>query len=216
MLAVALAAPIQFDKTVHDFGEISTKAGKQTCTFTLTNDGDEALSVFAVVPSCGCTDVVWPREAIAPGEVKTAGSVECRLSDAMTKARQTLRFGSNEWHFWVYPREGRCAAPAGVVETGDAAAMKSVLAEGRTVLYTGPSFHSAKGTFKSVYWSARWFPVVNTTGAALGTWFDVGHPALSGFVTDDFTDWQWYALAQGATIHALRECRRGSVRSRFR
>ena len=25
-------------------------------------------SVFAVVPSCGCTDVVWPREAIAPGK----------------------------------------------------------------------------------------------------------------------------------------------------
>ena len=67
LLAVALAAPIQFDKTVHDFGEISSKAGKQTCTFTVTNDGDEALSIFSVVPSCGCTDVVWPRESIAPG-----------------------------------------------------------------------------------------------------------------------------------------------------
>ena len=67
LLAVALAAPIQFDKTVHDFGEISTKAGKQTCTFTVTNDSEDALSIFAVVPSCGCTDVVWPREAIAPG-----------------------------------------------------------------------------------------------------------------------------------------------------
>ena len=63
---------------------------------------------------------------------------------------------------------------------------------------------SAKGRFKSVYWSARWFPVANTTGAALGTWFNVKHPALAGFVTDDFTDWQWYSLAQGATIHALK------------
>ena len=68
VLAALLAAPIQFDKTVHDFGEISTKAGKQTCTFTVTNDGSEALSIFAVVPSCGCTDVVWPRESIAPGK----------------------------------------------------------------------------------------------------------------------------------------------------
>ena len=67
LLAAALAAPIQFDKTVHDFGEISTKAGKQTCTFTVTNDADEDLSILAVVPSCGCTDVVWTREAIAPG-----------------------------------------------------------------------------------------------------------------------------------------------------
>ena len=67
LLAALFAAPIQFDKTVHDFGEISTKAGKQTCTFTVTNDADEPLSIFAVVPSCGCTDVVWTREAIAPG-----------------------------------------------------------------------------------------------------------------------------------------------------
>ena len=68
VLAALLAAPIQFDKTVHDFGEISTKAGKQTCTFTVTNDSDEDLSIFAVVPSCGCTDVVGPRETIAPGK----------------------------------------------------------------------------------------------------------------------------------------------------
>ena len=144
-------------------------------------------------------------EAIAPGEVKPAGTVECLLSGGMTESRQTLRFGSNEWSFWVYPQEGKCAAPDGVVETGDLAVMKSAIAEGRTVLYSGPSFKSAKGQFKSVYWSARWFPVANTTGAALGTWFDVKHPALAGFVTDDFTDWQWHSLAQGATVHALRD-----------
>ena len=153
---------------------------------------------------CGKKGEVRLREMIAPGEVRTAGTVECLLSDGMTKARQTLRFGGNEWGFWVYPREGRCDVPKGVLETADLGTMKSALAEGRTVLYSGPSFRSAKGRFKSVYWSARWFPVANTTAAALGTWFDVSHPALAGFVTEDFTDWQWYTLAQGATIHALR------------
>ena len=68
LLAALFAAPIQFDKTVHDFGEISTKAGKQTCTFTVTNDSEDDLSILAVVPSCGCTDVEWPRETIAPGK----------------------------------------------------------------------------------------------------------------------------------------------------
>ena len=143
-------------------------------------------------------------ENIAPGEIKTVGIVECPLTEEMTKGRQALRFGGNEWNFWVYPQEEKCVMPEGVVETGDLAAMKAALAEGRTVLYSGPSFKSAKGQFKSVYWSARWFPVANTTAAALGTWFDVKHPALSGFVTDDFTDWQWYTLAQGATIHAIK------------
>ena len=143
-------------------------------------------------------------EPIDPGEVKTVGTVECPLSDDMVRSRQTLRFGSNEWNFWVYPSERRCALPDGVVEACDLKAMKAALADGKTVLYTGPSFKSAKGQFKSVYWSARWFPVANTTGAALGTWFDVEHPALAGFVTDDFTDWQWHSLAEGATIHAMR------------
>ncbi|MBQ2629280.1 MAG: hypothetical protein IJG13_06340, partial [Kiritimatiellae bacterium] len=152
----------------------------------------------------GVKDEVKLAEAIPPGEVKTVAVVECPLSDVMVRSRQTLRFGCNEWNFWVYPREGRCAAPEGVVETGDVATMKSALGEGKTVLYSGPSFKSAKGQFKSVYWSARWFPVANTTAAALGTWFDVKHPAFAGFVTDDFTDWQWYSLSQGATIHALR------------
>ena len=142
--------------------------------------------------------------AIAPGDVGDAGNVECQLSGDMAKCRQSLRFCGNEWGFWVYPREGRCAAPEGVVETSDVAEMKSALAKGKTVLYSGPSFKSAKGRFKSVYWSARWFPVANTTAAALGTWFDVKHPALAGFVTDNFTDWQWHSLAEGATIHALR------------
>ena len=143
-------------------------------------------------------------ESIAPGEVKTVGEVECRLTDEMTRSRQALKFGCNEWNFWVYPNEERCVLPAGVVQADDAAAMKSALADGKTVLYTGPSFMSAKGQFKSIYWSARRFPVANTTSAALGTWFDVKHPAFGGFLTDDFTDWQWYSLSQGATVHALK------------
>ena len=78
LLAAALAAPIQFDKTVHDFGEISTKAGKQTCTFTVTNDADEPLSIFAVVPSCGCTGIKWTRESIKPGH---SGVIEAVYSN---------------------------------------------------------------------------------------------------------------------------------------
>ncbi|MBQ3288619.1 MAG: hypothetical protein IJH50_04340 [Kiritimatiellae bacterium] len=172
----------------------------------IRNLTEKPLEAGAAFPYelCGEKGEVRLADAIAPGEVKSAGTVECVLTDAMTAKRQTLRFGSNEWNFWVYPKEERCAMPGGVVETADLAEAKAALAEGRTVLYSGTSFKSAKGQFKSVYWSARWFPVANTTAAALGTWFDTKHPALAGFVTDDFTDWQWYSLSQGATIHALK------------
>ena len=175
-------------------------------TLQIRNLTESALSAGAAFPYelGGTSGEVTLAEAIPPGEVKTVAVVECPLSDDMVRSRQTLRFGCNEWSFWVYPREERCAAPEGVVETSDPATMKGAIADGKTVLYSGPSFKSAKGQFKSVYWSARWFPVANTTAAALGTWFDVKHPALAGFVTDDFTDWQWYALSQGAMVHALK------------
>ena len=153
---------------------------------------------------CGRNGEVAVEKAIAPGELATVGAVDIPLTDDMTQSKQELRFGTNRWNFWVYPREEQCAWPANVTVTGNLDEMRKALAAGRTVLYTGTSHKSAKGQFKSVYWSARWFQVANTTSAALGTWFDVGHPALAGFVTEDFTDWQWYSLAEGATIHALR------------
>jgi len=143
--------------------------------------------------------------AVAPGEIGKVATLEIPLTDAMTTAKQTLFFGTNRWNFWVYPKEDKCSYPEGVVVTRDPAVMKAALADGKTVLYAGPSWKSARGQFKPVYWSARWFPVANTTAAALGTWFDVKHPALKGFVTEDFTDWQWYSLAEGATIHALKD-----------
>lgn len=142
--------------------------------------------------------------AIAPGDLGKVGRVELPLTAAMTARKQEMSFGANSWNFWVYPKELPCAWPAGVVETAELPALKQALAAGKTVVYTGASHKSAKGRFKSIYWSARWFSVANTTSAALGAWFDVTHPALAGFVTEDFTDWQWYSLAEGATIHALR------------
>ncbi len=68
VLALLLSAPIQFDKKVHDFGTISREAGPLTCSFTVTNTGEEDLTIFAVVSSCGCTDVSWTRESIKPGK----------------------------------------------------------------------------------------------------------------------------------------------------
>ena len=68
LLALALSAPFEFDRTVHDFGRISQKDGPVSCTFTVRNTGEEPLTIFAVVSSCGCTGAEWTRESIAPGD----------------------------------------------------------------------------------------------------------------------------------------------------
>ncbi len=71
MLALLLGGPVAFNKTVHDFGAVSRSDGPLSCNFEVTNTGEEDLTIFAVVSSCGCTDVSWTREAIKPGEKGT-------------------------------------------------------------------------------------------------------------------------------------------------
>ena len=64
-------AVLVWDKTVHDFGDLSVSDGPQTCTFTVTNKGQEPVAIYEVVSSCGCTDVKWTRELLQPGQSGT-------------------------------------------------------------------------------------------------------------------------------------------------
>ena len=66
--AVQVGDVVEFDKTVHDFGDISVNDGPQTCTFTVKNIGKEPIAIYEVVTSCGCTDAQWTREPILPGK----------------------------------------------------------------------------------------------------------------------------------------------------
>ncbi len=119
-------------------------------------------------------------------------------------ARVTLAFGSNSWNIWVYPaREPVAPVPANVVETDRFAVAKKALADGRTVLFTGKTRTSTVTRFRSVYWSANWFPSRDKLGAALGSWYDAAHPALRGFATEKVVDWQWYHLLNGAKLYDL-------------
>lgn len=61
-------ANLNFEKTVHDFGDVP--AGKDTLwtEFKFTNTGSEALTISDVRTSCDCTLAEWPKEAIQPGK----------------------------------------------------------------------------------------------------------------------------------------------------
>lgn len=72
MLALS-GAPVEFDRTVYDFGEISIKDGPQKCSFAISNNSDEPLLIYSVVTSCGCTRPEWPRTAVKPGEQGVIG-----------------------------------------------------------------------------------------------------------------------------------------------
>ena len=66
--AVQVDEVVEFDKTVHDFGDISVNDGPVTCTFTVKNIGKEPIAIYEVVTSSGCTDAQWTREPLQPGK----------------------------------------------------------------------------------------------------------------------------------------------------
>ena len=62
---------IEWDHTVHDFGDILVDDGPVSCSFVLKNTGKEPVTILEVVTSCGCTDAEWTREDIQPGKTGT-------------------------------------------------------------------------------------------------------------------------------------------------
>ena len=70
---------IEFEKTVHDYGQIVQGANGEA-EFKFRNVGSEPLVLSNVSASCGCTVPAWPREPIMPGDF---GSITVRYNTAI-------------------------------------------------------------------------------------------------------------------------------------
>lgn len=66
----AAQANLKQDKTVHNFGRFDEGPDK-TCTFTVTNTGDQPLIIISVSKPCGCTEPEFSNEPIMPGKTGT-------------------------------------------------------------------------------------------------------------------------------------------------
>lgn len=60
-------APLEFDSTTYDFGEISEKAEPVVHEFEFVNTSDEPVAVLSVSTSCGCTRPEYDPKPVAPG-----------------------------------------------------------------------------------------------------------------------------------------------------
>jgi len=58
---------IEFERLVHDYGEIEQGADGDA-VFTFRNVGSEPLILSHVQTGCGCARPTWSREPIMPGE----------------------------------------------------------------------------------------------------------------------------------------------------
>lgn len=67
--AAEIEAPgIQVSSTFYDFGDIYQEEGEVFTTFTVTNTGDESLTINRLSTSCGCTTAEMDLSDLAPGE----------------------------------------------------------------------------------------------------------------------------------------------------
>lgn len=89
LAAASQFGSVKFDKTVHDFGDVSVTDGPLSCTFTMTNTGNEPVTILEVAATCGCTGVTWKREAIQPGETASINATY-KNQDGPTPFDKTL------------------------------------------------------------------------------------------------------------------------------
>lgn len=80
------APKIEFNKTVHDFGEL-TRNAPAVCEFKFYNKGKAPLIVSNVHASCGCTVPSWSSNPIMPGD---SGVIQVKYSTAATGAIDKL------------------------------------------------------------------------------------------------------------------------------
>ncbi len=59
---------IEFDKMIHNFGDLQLSSGKQNCTFTFKNISQQPIVIQTVISSCGCTTPEWTKNPVKPGE----------------------------------------------------------------------------------------------------------------------------------------------------
>jgi hypothetical protein len=58
---------VEFNKSVHDFGDIMLNSGHHKYTFTFRNISKQPIVIQTVISSCGCTTPVWTKSPVLPG-----------------------------------------------------------------------------------------------------------------------------------------------------
>ncbi len=148
----------------------------------------------------------FPAQAIAVGNGQKLGQIEIPLQSVRTPARYKLVVSldqpavSNDWDVWVYPEKPTITPESSevLVTANFDAAAEAKLAAGGTVFLTIPPAQVAPDAkrgpialgFSSIFWNTAW-----TNGQAphtLGILCDPKNPALAGFPTDPWSNWQWW------------------------
>ena len=159
-----------------------------SCVWTLTGEtfSDDGFLPIAVAPAGGLTSL---------------GALRINLPGMEQPEKLTLTLSfcgeENEYSLWVYP-DVQPVCPENVYEcrTLDETA-KRVLAAGGSVFLAPDATEAALPSsiptqFSPDFWSVCTFP---TQAGGMGQLIDEKHPLFRRFPTDDFSNWQWWPMA---------------------
>ncbi len=95
-IAVAVVAgvtPLKWKATSIELGQVS-KNETRDLAFEFTNTSDEAIRILEAKGSCGCTNVKYPQNEIAPGET---ASISASFRSAKLGAfKKSIRIKTSE------------------------------------------------------------------------------------------------------------------------
>lgn len=176
-------------------------------------DISKAVAVWSIDDTRGVriASGTLPARSLPTGNLTELGTINVPLVKAQGPPAEliiTLSLRgttiSNSWHIWVYSAERIMGHAKDILVTRSPEQAISALKQGRKVLML-PTIESLvksrPGSFLPVFWS----PVLFKTQAnrTMGILCDPAHPALAGFPTDSYTNWQWYDLLERSRTMVL-------------
>lgn len=143
-----------------------------------------------------------------------AGRVRCSLAEVKEPSQLVVRVevketnSRNEWNIWVYPAEQEeIDSLPYVVSSLNERAMAELDRGGNVLLLLAPgSVLPEKGGdirvgFSPIFWNMAW--TNKQAPHTLGVFCDARHPALAGFPTKGYSDYQWWDLLSSCSAMVL-------------
>ncbi len=140
------------------------------------------------------------------GAVQEVAVLTVPLKDIAAPTKVELTFGNNAWPLWVYPATIAETVPEAVTYVETLAEFKAALEAGKPrILFDASLCANPDATIYSsfipVYWGTTWFPGQRAT--TLGMVVQDKSGAFAQFPTEDWQDWQWKHLVNGAKTFRL-------------
>ena len=145
------------------------------------------------------TEGKFAERDIPLGKGTVLGTVQADLSKFPAPCACRLEVSgpgfANDWNFWVYPSSAQPTTPDSVeIHTAWSAAEKALAAGKRVLFLPRPAdlaWDSPPLDRIPLFWNRQMSP---GWSRMLGMAVEEKHPALAGFPTADFGDWQWIDL----------------------